>query len=117
MHPDLLSFASKAQYELGAKLLDDQLLNLLNLDSDLIGKNTSLKNDMSTAIFLEVQPPLGKQIIKFDTASQSIDVSSYDERFAGIYKCSLTVVSEGRIRTVNFEINLTSLNFKVDIAD
>lgn len=97
--------------------MNDTLVNLLNLDSDLLGKNTSLKNDMSTAISFEVKPPLGKQIIKFDKVSQSIYVASYDERFAGIYKCSFIVVSERRIRTVNFEINFTNLNFKRAFID
>jgi hypothetical protein len=50
----------------------------LNLNTDLLGKNTSLKNIISTAISLEVEPPLGKQIIKFDRTSQTIDVSPYD---------------------------------------
>jgi hypothetical protein len=38
-------------------------------------------------------------------------VASYDKRFDGIYSCTLTIVSERRIRAIKFVIRFEKDNF------
>jgi hypothetical protein len=39
-------------------------------------------------------------------------VASYDKRFDGIYNCTLLIVSERRIRAVNFVIRVATNKFE-----
>ena len=71
---------------------------------DLKGKNVTVDNEILTIITLTVEPDIGKQIIKFDEATQTIKVADYDERYDGTYKVTLKVQSEQRLRTVTFDI-------------
>ena len=102
----MLEYSTTTQFEQGANLSLEQLYGIMNLDTLVPGKNVSMKNDFAEVFQLTVNPEIGKQIIKFDRSSQSIDVKEYDERFEGNYTVTLKVISEKRIRVLKFDIEI-----------
>jgi hypothetical protein len=77
-------------------------MNIHNLD--IIGKNISIKNDLFVAYSMSVYPDLGKQVIKFDYFTQTIEVLEYDLRYESTYSINLHILSEKRLREIQFQL-------------